>query len=130
MQLKEVVNELLEKKFAGSTRAMATVLGVSEMDIRRLTGIDPGTRRNQNKLFQIFLKIVPLCQEIGIDLAAAEDLTEQEREQGWGDLPRATKTRTIKEWQKIALQSGATDSRPDAARAANSRTAKNGRRHS
>jgi len=42
---------------------------MSEMDIRRIAGIDPGSRRNQEKIFQFILKLLPVCDELGIDPA-------------------------------------------------------------
>jgi hypothetical protein len=69
MQLKEIVGELLEKKFHSSTRELARALDIGEMDVRRIAGFDPGSRRNQEKIFQVSLKIMRLCNEMGIDPA-------------------------------------------------------------
>ena len=69
MQLKEIITEILEKKYSGIPRKMASALDLGEMDIRRAAGIDPGSRRNQEKIFQLVMKIIPLCKEIGIDPA-------------------------------------------------------------
>jgi hypothetical protein len=68
MQLKEIVNEILQKKFHGKALAMAQALQIGEMDIRRMSGMDPGSRRNQEKIFQITLKLLPFCKELDINL--------------------------------------------------------------
>jgi hypothetical protein len=66
MQLREMVSEILEKKFSGSPRKMAAEMDLSEMDVRRLAGIEPGTRRNQEKLFRVILKLIPYCVELNL----------------------------------------------------------------
>lgn len=68
MKLKEIINELIEKKY-GNPREMAFDLRETEMDIRRLAGLAGGSQRNQEKIFQFTLKILPVCHELGIDPA-------------------------------------------------------------
>lgn len=82
MQLKEIVNELLKRKFHNSQREMAQALEIGEMDLRRLAGIVPGSRRNQEKIFQITLKVLPMCDALGIDPAQElkqEGASQQEK---------------------------------------------------
>jgi len=75
MQLKEIVAEILEKKYSGIPRKMANALDLGEMDIRRAAGIDPGSRRNQEKIFQLVMKIIPICKELKID--PAQELSDE-----------------------------------------------------
>lgn len=79
MELKEIAKEILQKKFRGETRPMAEALKIGEMDLRRLAGIDPGSRRNQEKIFQITLRILPLCKEVGIDPQPQPDPTPAQK---------------------------------------------------
>jgi hypothetical protein len=70
MKLKEIIAEIIEKKFSDlpetqRPRALAKDLDVGEMDARRL--IVAG--RNQEKLFAVIMKLLPLCDELGIDPA-------------------------------------------------------------
>jgi hypothetical protein len=50
------------------------------MDIRRAAGIDPGSRRNQEKVFQLVMKLLPLCSELNIDPARELKVAETEKE--------------------------------------------------
>ena len=70
MQLNEVINEIVEKKFANVVetrrpRELAHLLRIGEMDARRL--MESG--RNQRKQFEIFMRLLPVCKELGIDPA-------------------------------------------------------------
>lgn len=68
-QLRDLTNEILEKKYHGDTKAMARALLVDNMDVRRLAGKDPGSGRNQQKIFELTLRLLPICKELGIDPA-------------------------------------------------------------
>ena len=81
MQLIELARQVHEKKFDKSVRRMAQALDCGEMDVRRLIGLAPGAGRNQEKLWQIIVKLVPLCKEIGIQLWSSEELTAHDVEE-------------------------------------------------
>lgn len=73
MQLREVINQIVEKKFSAvpetqRPRLLAQALNIGEMDARRL--MDAG--RNQEKQFQIFMRLLPLLAEL--DLITVRDL--------------------------------------------------------
>ncbi len=75
MELKEIIAEIVQKKFSAlpetqRPRALAKVLDVGEMDARRL--IDAG--RNQEKQFAISRKVLSLCAEL--DINPAQDLSD------------------------------------------------------
>jgi hypothetical protein len=91
MKLKEIIAEIIEKKFpelpeTQRPRALARVLDVGEMDARRL--IVAG--RNQEKLFTvIIMKLLPLCEELGID--PAQELIKKSASQQPKELNDATR---------------------------------------
>lgn len=70
MELREIINKIVEKKFSAlpETRrpaALAKLLDIGETDARRLMVAG----RNQEKQFQIFLRLMPICEDMGINPA-------------------------------------------------------------
>jgi len=68
MQLREVIKEIRRRK-DWTQAAMASELGVSQQNIQGMENAGS----NLEKQFAIFLKLVPVCRDLGIDPAAPVD---------------------------------------------------------
>ncbi len=72
MQLRDVLKEIRRKK-SWTQRDMAAALQIDQQDVQRAEH----SGRNQEKQWQIFLKLLPFCLEL--DLLGARDLLPPDR---------------------------------------------------
>lgn len=68
-QLKEIATEILERKFSGDPKKMASALESDLMYVRRLVGLAALDGATQQKTFEFTIRLLPICKELKIDPA-------------------------------------------------------------